>query len=65
MASDMAKGTNVAGKVGPGMAVGDTSLSGAVATLHEQHPQKWSDRGPHHEQVGKISRGGKLHQSGG
>lgn len=49
----------------PGKAVGDSSLSGAVETLKEQHPQKWSDRGPHHEQVGKISRGGKLSSSGG
>ena len=55
-----AKGTNVAGKVAPGMAVGDSSLGGAMDLLREQHPHKWDDRGPHHAQEGRISRGGKL-----
>lgn len=26
----------------------DHGLAGAVKILHEQHPQKWNDLGPHH-----------------
>ncbi len=47
--SEMATGTGVAGsEFSPGKAVGDSSLSGAVADLHSQHPHKWDDLGPHH-----------------
>jgi len=28
--------------------VHDDGLAGAVRELHEQHPQRWNDLGPHH-----------------
>lgn len=30
--------------IGPG----ESSISSAVAELHNQHPEKWDDLGPHH-----------------
>ena len=59
-----ALGTDVANQVGPGKAVGETSLSSAVGYLKSQNPQKWDDLGPHHNGPGRIARGGKLHESG-
>ena len=34
--------------MGKGCCVGDTSMKGAVAELHKQHPIKYDDLGPHH-----------------
>lgn len=33
-------------KHSPGTAAGESSLSGAVAELHKQHPHPYTDQGP-------------------
>jgi len=36
------------GKKSEGVGPGDSDIGNAVAELHNQHPEKWNDLGPHH-----------------
>ncbi len=38
----------------PGTAAGDSSLSGATAELHRQHPHKYTDHGPFRSHEGRL-----------